>query len=96
MKQNLPGRLGNCDLTLNEDKRINQSLLQAMIKIGLDGVPPAPPVNNESTKEEIQDYTDDSEPLYQGVFSDIFSSVELPKGLLNSGARLSWSSNLVM
>ena len=83
MKQSLPGRLGNRDLTLNEDKRINQSLLQAMIKIGLDGVPPAPPVNNESTKEEIQDYTDGSEPLYQGVFSDIFSSVELPKGLLN-------------
>ena len=33
-KQNkdLPGRLGNKDLTVNEDKRINKNLLKAMIK----------------------------------------------------------------
>ena len=35
----LPGRLGNKDLTINEDKRINKDLLKAMIKVGLDGVP---------------------------------------------------------
>ena len=44
-KQNedLPGRLGDKDLTVNDDKRINQKLLQAMVNIGLDGAPPDSP-----------------------------------------------------
>lgn len=29
--KDLPGRLGNMDLTINEDKRINKDLLKAMI-----------------------------------------------------------------
>tara|TARA_A100001015_G_scaffold299037_1_gene382580 strand:- start:5516 stop:6649 length:1134 start_codon:yes stop_codon:yes gene_type:complete len=84
-KQNeeLPGRLGNKDLTVNEDKRINQNLLKAMVKAGLDGVPPTPTVNYKSTRQEIQDYNNNLEPKYQGVFGDIFSAVELPEGLLN-------------
>ena len=32
----LPGRLGDKNLTVNDDKRINQKLLQAMVNIGLD------------------------------------------------------------
>ena len=84
-KQNndLPGRLGNKDLTINEDKRINQNLLQAMIKAGLDGIPPTPTVYYKSTRQEIQDYTNNLEPAYQGVFKDIFSAVVLPEGLVN-------------
>ena len=84
-KQNndLPGRLGNKDLTINEDKRINQNLLQAMIKAGLDGIPPTPTVDYKSTRQEIQDYTNNLEPAYQGVFKDIFSAVVLPEGLVN-------------
>ena len=31
--QELPGRLGNKDLTINDDKRIDQNLLKAMIRI---------------------------------------------------------------
>ena len=55
-KQNndLPGRLGNKDLTINEDKRINQNLLQAMIKAGLDGIPPTPTVNYKSTRQFLK------------------------------------------
>ena len=84
-KQNndLPGRLGNKDLTINEDKRINQNLLQAMIKAGLDGIPPTPTVNYKSTRQEIQDWNNNLEPIYQGVFKDIFSAVVLPEGLVN-------------
>ncbi len=84
-KQNeeLPGRLGNKDLTVNEDKRINQNLLQAMIKIGLDGVPPAPTVNYESSSEEIQEFNNALEPIYTGVFESVFSKIELPDGLIN-------------
>jgi hypothetical protein len=84
-KQNeeLPGRLGNKDLTVNDDKRINQKLLQAMINIGLDGVPPAPPVNFNSSREEIQEFNNAMEPVYTDVFSAIFSNVELPDGLMN-------------
>ena len=48
-KQELPGRLGNEDLTINDDKRIDQNLLKAMIGIGLDGVQPAPPMFLNST-----------------------------------------------
>ena len=81
--EELPGRLGNKDLTVNEDKRINQNLLQAMIKIGLDGVPPAPTVNYESSSEEIQEFNNALEPIYTGVFESVFSKIELPDGLIN-------------
>ncbi len=81
--EELPGRLGNKDLTVNEDKRINQNLLQAMIKIGLDGVPPAPTVNYESSSEEIQEFNNGLEPIYTSVFESVFSKIELPYGLIN-------------
>tara|TARA_S200000501_G_C20862584_1_gene760553 strand:- start:1948 stop:3018 length:1071 start_codon:yes stop_codon:yes gene_type:complete len=81
--EELPGRLGNKDLTVNDDKRINQNLLHAMKKIGLDGVPPDPTVTYDSTSEAIQQYSDSLEPLYRGLFGDIFSALELPDGLMN-------------
>ena len=81
--KDLPGRLGNKDLTINEDKRINKNLLKAMIKVGLDGVPPSPSINYLSTRQEIQDYSNNLEPEHQGVFRDIFANVQLPKGLVN-------------
>ena len=81
--EELPGRLGNKDLTVNQDKRINQNLLQAMIKIGLDGVPPAPTVNYESSSEEIQEFNNGLEPIYTSVFESVFSTIELPDGLIN-------------
>ena len=79
-KQNeeLPGRLGNNDLTVNDDKRINQNLLKAMIRNGLDGAAPAPPINISSTEKERLDYVNLLEPVYQGVFKTVFSSMELP------------------
>ena len=84
-KQNeeLPGRLGNKDLTINEDKRINQNLLQAMKEFGLDGVAPAPPVTYQSTQEEIQEYINERETIMSNVFADIFSGIELPDGLMS-------------
>ena len=94
-KQNkdLPGRLGNKDLTINEDKRINKNLLKAMIKAGLDGVPPSPTVNYISTRQEIQDYNNNLEPKYQGVFEDIFSVVKLPEGLVNQTETIKGEDN---
>ena len=80
-EEEMPGRLGNKDLTVNDDKRINQKLLQAMINIGLDGVPPAPPVTYDSSKDEIQEFNNGLEPVYTDVFGAIFSNVELPDGL---------------
>ena len=80
-EEEMPGRLGNKDLTVNDDKRINQKLLQAMINIGLDGVPPAPPVTYDSSKDEIQEFNNGLEPVYTNVFGAIFSNVELPDGL---------------
>lgn len=84
-KQNeeLPGRLGDKNLTVNNDKRINQDLLKAMISVGLDRVPPAPTVTYDSTSEEIQEYNNGLEPLYREVFGNIYSAVELPGGLMN-------------
>ena len=79
----LPGRLGDKNLTVNDDERINQSLLQAMIKIGLDGVPPAPTLSHNAEKKKVQEYVNGLEPRYRGVFNNLFSSVELPSGLIN-------------
>ena len=81
--EELPGRLGNKDLTINEDKRINQNLLRAMKKFGLDGVAPPPTVTYQSTHQEIQEYNNGLEPIYSSVFADIFSDIELPDGLIN-------------
>ena len=81
--EELPGRLGNKDLTINEDKRINQNLLRAMKKFGLDGVAPPPTVTYQSTQQEIQEYNNGLEPIYSSVFADIFSDIELPDGLIN-------------
>ena len=82
-KEELPGRLGNKYLTVNEDKRINQNLLKAMVNNGLDGVPPAPTVTYDSTSEEIQEFNNGLEPLYREVFDDIFSAIELPSGIIS-------------
>ena len=79
----LPGRLGDKNLTVNDDKRINQKLLQAMVNIGLDGVPPPPPVTYNSSREEIQEFNNSLEPIYTDVFRPIFSNIELPDGLTN-------------
>ena len=81
--EELPGRLGDKNLTVNDDERINQSLLQAMIKIGLDGVPPAPALSHNAEKKKVQEYVNGLEPRYRGVFNNLFSSVELPSGLIN-------------
>ncbi len=81
--EELPGRIGNKDLTINEDKRINQNLLRAMKKFGLDGVAPPPTVTYQSTQQEIQEYNNGLEPIYSSVFADIFSDIELPDGLIN-------------
>lgn len=81
--EELPGRIGNKDLTINEDKRINQNLLRAMKKFGLDGVAPAPPVTYQSTQEEIQEYINERETIMSNVFADIFSGIELPDGLMS-------------
>ena len=83
MNKQLPGRLGDKNLTVNNDKRINQKLLQAMINIELDGAPPAPPVNYNSSREEIQEFNNSLEPVYTDVFTAIYSNVELPDGLTN-------------
>lgn len=79
----LPGRIGNKELTVNEDKRINPELLQAMINLGLDGVPPPPPVTFESSQDEIQEFNNSVESIYTEVFGTIFSKIELPHGLVN-------------
>jgi len=80
--EGLPGRLGNKYLTVNEDKRINQNLLMALKAVGLDGTPPTPTVSFGSSSEEIQNFSNELEPLYQEVFRDIFSSIVLPDGLI--------------
>ena len=54
-----------------------------MINIGLDGVPPAPPVTFDSSREEIQEFNNALEPVYTEVFGAIYSNVELPEGLTN-------------
>ena len=69
--EELPGRIGNKDLTINEDKRINQNLLRVMKKFGLDGVAPPPSVTYQSTQQEIQEYNNGLEPIYSSVFACI-------------------------
>ena len=79
--QELPGRLGNKDLTINDDKRIDQNLLKAMIRIGLDGVQPAPDVKVSDSYETKLNYVNSFEPVYQELFGSIFSSYKLPENI---------------
>ena len=51
-QEKLPGRLGNENLALKNDKRLNPQLLSALSEVGLDSIAPPPPVSVLSSEED--------------------------------------------
>ena len=82
-QEKLPGRLGNENLALKNDKRLNPQLLSGLSEFGLDSIAPPPPVSVSSSVEERLEFIAASEPLYRGLFAGIYQSIDLPNDVIN-------------
>ena len=82
-QEKLPGRLGNENLALKNDKRLNPQLLSALSEVGLDSIAPPPPVSVLSSEEDRLQFIASSEPLYRGLFASIYQSIDLPNDVVN-------------
>ena len=82
-QEKLPGRLGNENLALKNDKRLNPQLLSALSEVGLDSIAPPPPVSVLSSEEDRLQFIASSEPLYRGLFASIYQSIDLPNNVVN-------------
>lgn len=74
---NLPGRLGNPEMTLKEDPRVIPQVAKALATFGMDGFAPNPVLTMDASDEEKVAYMTSLEPVYENVFKDWFS--ELPE-----------------
>ena len=75
---NLPGRLGDKDLELKDDPRVDPRITNALKQFELDGYAPGPPVGINSNSSDIMDFLNEAEPQYQGIFADWFKDEVSP------------------
>ena len=71
-ENSLEGRLKDENMILKDDKRLNPNLLSALKKYGMDGEAAKSPVDVNASNEDKLKFVNESEPLYQGLFSAIF------------------------
>lgn len=69
---NLPGRLGNPDLTLADDPRADPRMVAAMKPFMLDQAAPPVPVSPASPEEEIHEHVRLSEEGFGALFASFF------------------------
>ena len=81
---NLPGRLGNAELQLKDDPRVDLRIIEAMKPYGLHVNAPMPPVSVEASDEDKLNYFKEAEPGYQMIFSEWFTGVERPEDVETS------------
>ena len=81
---NLPGRLGNVELQLKDDPRVDLRIIEAMKPYGLHVNAPMPPVSIDASDEDKLNYLKEAEPGYQMIFSEWFSGIEGPDDIETS------------
>ena len=81
---NLPGRLGNAELELKDDPRVDLRIIEAMKPYGLHVNAPMPPLSIDASDEDKLSYFKEAEPGYQMIFSEWFAGVERPKNVETS------------
>ena len=65
---NLPGRLGDPQMSLKNDPRAIPAVTKVMSEFGLDGLAPEPPISINATQQEKVAYMSSLEPLYEEIF----------------------------
>ena len=78
---NLPGRLGNPEMSLKNDPRAIPAVTKVMSEYGLDDLAPDPPISIEATQNEKVDYMTSLEPLYEDIFKSWYSKLTDVEGL---------------
>ena len=78
---NLPGRLGNPDLTLGTDPRADPRMVAVMAAMGLDGHPEPLPVEHDSPIEAIHEVLAATEEGFGAMFSALIDSLPPVEGV---------------
>ena len=78
---NLPGRLGDPEMSLKNDPRAIPAVTKVMSEFGLDGLAPEPPISIDATQQEKVDYMSSLEPLYEEIFKSWYSDLPEVDGI---------------
>ncbi len=81
---NLPGRLGQPDLTLAEDPRADPRLVAAFEQFGLAGAAAASPVGADASIDAIREYIAAAEEGFEGLFAAIAGGTPAVEGVVRS------------
>ena len=82
-KPRLPGRLGDPGMALRDDPRADPRMLAAMAPYGLANPQPPPPVDRNSSLEELRAFCSEAEVAYDAV-NDAFTHGLPPVGGVSS------------
>ena len=78
---NLPGRLGDSEMSLKNDPRAIPAVIKVMSEFDMDGLAPEPPISIDATQQEKVDYLSSLEPIYEEVFKSWYSDLTEVEGL---------------
>ena len=77
----LPGRLGNPEMSLIDDPRAIPAVTKVMSDYGLDALAPDPPISIDATQNQKVEYMTSLEPVYEEIFKSLYSDLPEVKGL---------------
>ena len=77
----LPGRLGNPEMSLIDDPRAIPAVTKVMSEYGLDALAPDPPISIDATQNQKVEYMTSLEPVYEEIFKSWYSDLPEVKGL---------------
>ena len=77
---NLPGRLGDSEMSLKNDPRAIPAVIKVMSEFDMDGLAPEPPISIDATQLEKVDYLSSLEPVYEEVFKSWYSDLTEVEG----------------
>ena len=83
----LPGRLGDPNRTLAEDRRADRRMVVALAALGLDREQPTP-VSAFSSREELLAFVAEAEKGFQAVFGALLSTLEPVPGVSHETVTL--------
>jgi len=78
---NLPGRLGDSEMSLKNDPRAIPAVIKVMSEFDMDGLAPEPPISIDATQQEKVDYLSFLEPVYEEIFKSWYSDLNEVEGL---------------
>lgn len=80
----LPGRLGSPQMSMKDDPRADPRMIAVMEPFGLADIPPPPPVDMNSSREETLGFIDAAEQGFEAVFGAFGSALAPVAGVTRS------------